>query len=295
MKKSISPTSRSWARDETRRTYVVRLSPVLLSRALSVCESRGDTISALARAGLAMLSQGNVDIEFFASAAQLVDAAGALLNTAAHRMNSCARRFGDVPVRSAGDLETFERLVGGSAKASSLAASAIAPLCRAGTAIADAIVVMTDEASQNGRGRFTESVGVRLSASERGAMRTYPYGSAAALRLALSAAAGWEGEGLLVVADPSSIAVLNRSVLRWRVNKIQIHSAASSVADAQLTSRYLSSSEAVSCRRLISYATAQADSALSSLERAMAPIAAAVEPVGAERGITVLSPMKESR
>lgn len=272
-----------------KRPYVVRISPALRSRAVSACRGRCCTLSDLVRSGIAALSLAEVDTVYLPELVRCIDAAGTLLNSAAHGMNSCASRFGEVSTRNINELKTFEHLVVGSSEASSLAATATAPLCRAASYMDDVSFVMSDEAVVGGEGRYTCSCGIRLSDSERDALRKFPCGSAATLRLALTVATEWDGKGFLIVIEPSSVTEFNRAVGRWKTNVTQIHTAAKALAGTQSTSRYLSAQDAAKCRNLLSRAREQADGALFSLGRAVNPIAVATEAARAERNIVMFS------
>lgn len=269
------------------RTCVFRVPATLSDAAVSACAERGCNMSDLARVGLDALGRAEVDTEFFGEAARCVDDAGKLLNAAAYRMNSCARRFGDVSCQSARDLEVFNQLVAGSCEASRAAASTLSPLRRAGAMAGSAGVVMTGEGDRSmsaESANLTEYLGVRLSPDERARLRDAGRPTSATLRLALAVAIAWQGEGLLLVLTPSALATLNTAILRWCVNVEQVHVAASALREAQSTSRYLSALDAAACRRLLTQAVSQADTALSSLDLALGPLAVATETVCRERG-----------
>lgn len=277
-----------------RRTYVFRVSPVLRARALSACKERGCTLSDVARSGLVFIMRAEVDTEFLVDAAHCVDAAGKLLNKAAHDANSCALRFGDIPMQSKKDFQSFRALISSSISSATEASSALVQLRRAAALLPRAQMLLTDEAVSSSGKRFVCNAGVRLTDAERALLRMWPWPPAAVLRLAL--AVGSEPVGsLLVVVGPSEVALLNRSIVKWRTNARQIRVAALAVSEAQSSSRYLTAEEASECRLLLKQTTAAARGSLLSLREAVDPIAAACGGSFEERGIKVLSVGEVSR
>lgn len=278
---------------EARRTYVVRLSPELHALVDAVCLDRHRSVSTLIRTGIAMLQTSRVDTECLPEMVEEIDAAGKLLNSAAHDMNACALRFSVARRLTADDRRRLVALVDSCADSGRNAGGMLSRARLVARQLPGCDCVLSDEPIEMGEARFYSVVGVRLNDSERRALSTLSCpqarSSSQVARLAISVACRrTAGAHAVIVAGPRLVSNLNRSIVRWTTNANQIRSSASSVLRAQSDSRYLTYEESAALRTKVEEAVGATQAAYGALAMLIAQMDELLSQACEERGLVLV-------